>query len=156
KFERSSRILMIQGGREPGARPGCPGRRRDVGGFFYKLGRFVGHQSRKANWAFRSLTGTEAEAVKAEYGVRRDLALAAGGQLEPAPDPAVARWLDEVGGALAAAVNQKERTFTLRPVLVPEPNAFALPGGFIFVTRPLLRLCQGSHDDLAFVLGHEM
>jgi Zn-dependent protease with chaperone function len=39
---------------------------------------------------------------------------------------------------------------------VPEPNAFALPGGFIFATRSLLRLCQGSHDDLAFVLGHEM
>src|SRR2546421_5554594 len=120
------------------------------------MGRFLGNQSRKANWAFRSLTGNEAEAVRAEEAVGRDLARDVLGQVEVDPDPDVIRWLAEVGGLLAAAVGQKERHFAFRSLLVPEPNAFALPGGFIFVTRALLGLCQGSHDDLAFVLGHEM
>ena len=127
-----------------------------MGGFFYKFGRFVGRQSRKANWAFRSLTGSEEEAIRAEWGVGRDLAREVLEQTPADPDPAVARWLDEIGGLLAKEVQQKGRTFCFRCVQVPEPNAFALPGGFVFVTRPLLRLCQASHDDLAFVLGHEM
>ena len=127
-----------------------------MGGFFYKAGRFLGRQSRKASWAFRSLTGTEAEAVRAEWAVGRDLARDVLDQSEADPDPAVSGWLDEIGGLLARAVGQPERTFSFRALLVPEPNAFALPGGFVFVTRSLLRLCRGSHDDLAFVLGHEM
>src|SRR5262249_12494825 len=102
------------------------------------------------------LTGTDAEAVRAEEAVGRDLARDVLGQVEADPDPAVARWLTEVGGSLAAAVSQKERHFAFRSLLVPEPNAFALPGGFIFVSRALLRLCQGSPHALAFVLGHEM
>ena len=65
---------------------------------------FLGNQSRKANWAFRSLTGTEAEAVRAEEAVGRDLARDVLGQVEADPDPDVARWLAEIGGLLAAAV----------------------------------------------------
>src|SRR5262249_17295894 len=64
--------------------------RKALGGFFYKLGRFLGHQSRKANWAFRSLTGTEAEAVRAETAVGHDLARDVLEQTEADPDPEVA------------------------------------------------------------------
>ena len=35
-------------------------------------------------------------------------------------------------------------------------NAFALPGGYVFVTRRLIEVCSWDHDELAFVLGHEM
>ena len=38
----------------------------------------------------------------------------------------------------------------------PELNAFALPGGYVFVTRRLLDCCGWDHAELAFVLGHEM
>ena len=34
-------------------------------------------------------------------------------------------------------------------------NAFALPGGYVYVTRQLLGL-MGSEGELAFVLGHEV
>jgi predicted Zn-dependent protease len=68
----------------------------------------------------------------------------------------VARWLDEIGGLLADQVRPRGRTFVFRSLLLPEPNAFALPGGFVIATRSLLRLCQVRHDDLAFVLGHEI
>jgi Zn-dependent protease with chaperone function len=37
-----------------------------------------------------------------------------------------------------------------------EPNALALPGGPVFVSWPLLELCQWQRDEIAFVLGHEM
>jgi predicted Zn-dependent protease len=77
-------------------------------------------------------------------------------EVEADPDPAVAKWLDEIGGLLAAQVRPGRRVFVFRSLLVPEPNAFALPGGYVFVTRSLLRLCQSRHDDLAFVLGHEI
>ena len=65
-----------------------------MAGFFYNVGRFLGGQARKAKWAFRSLTGTEAEAVRAEHGVGRDLARAVLEEVEADPDPAVARWLE--------------------------------------------------------------
>ena len=35
-------------------------------------------------------------------------------------------------------------------------NAFALPGGHVFVSWPLLELCRGQRDEIAFVLGLEM
>jgi predicted Zn-dependent protease len=38
----------------------------------------------------------------------------------------------------------------------PDVNAFALPGGFIYVTRPLLHFCDQDPHEVAFVVGHEM
>jgi predicted Zn-dependent protease len=35
-------------------------------------------------------------------------------------------------------------------------NAFALPGGFVFVTEPLIDLCGADRDEVAFFLGHEL
>lgn len=126
-----------------------------MGSFFYNLGRLVGPKLRKADWVYRSLLGTEAEAAQAEYAVGRDLAQSLLGQVELDPDPAARSLVQEIGGCLADRLKQR-RPFHLYPLLAPEVNAFALPGGFVFVTRPLLRLCQGERDELAFVLGHEM
>ncbi len=36
-----------------------------------------------------------------------------------------------------------------------EPNAFALPGGYVYVSRGLLAITN-SEDELAGVLGHEI
>jgi predicted Zn-dependent protease len=127
-----------------------------MGGFFYNLGKRVGSNLRKANWVMRSLTGTEVEAVQAEYAVGRDLARALAPQLSVDADPAVEQFLDDLGSRLASRVKDRQRYFHFRAVRTPESNAFALPGGFIFVTRPLLELCQWDRDELAFVLGHEM
>jgi predicted Zn-dependent protease len=37
-----------------------------------------------------------------------------------------------------------------------EVNALALPGGIVWITRPLFDLVQAAPDELAFILGHEM
>lgn len=124
-------------------------------GFFYKLGRMVGPNVRKANWVYRSIAGSEAEVQAAEHAVGRDFAEAFLRQLALDPDPNVAQLLNEVGSQLAACFTKKQ-IFVFRAVHSPEPNAYALPGGFVFVTRALLELCSWNRDEIAFVLGHEM
>ncbi len=55
------------------------------------------------------------------------------------------------------AAHWSERPYPLRAGIVEgkEPNAFALPGGTILVTRGLLDLAE-TENELAFVLGHEI
>jgi beta-barrel assembly-enhancing protease len=53
-------------------------------------------------------------------------------------------------------VKEKKLPFIVRVTAEPEPNALALPGGPVFVSWPLLELCQGQRDEIAFVLAHEM
>jgi predicted Zn-dependent protease len=127
-----------------------------MAGFFYNLGKMVGPKLRKARWVVNSLTGTEAEAIQAEYEVGRDLAQAFAQQMEVDRSPDVERWLEEVGGRLALHVARRAYRFCFRMVNAAEVNAFALPGGFIFMTRPLLELCGWDIHEAAFVLGHEM
>jgi beta-barrel assembly-enhancing protease len=124
--------------------------------FFYRLGKMVGPQLRQANWVFRSLTDTEAEALRAENAVGRDLASALMQQMELDREPAVEALLVDLKYRLAQCLRNRQRRFQFLAVKVPEINAFALPGGFVFITRPLLEFCQWNQDELAFVLGHEM
>ena len=130
---------------------------RDVmAGFFYQLGKMLGPKLREAKWAFRSLTGTEAEAIQAEFEMGRDLAHAVAREMEVEQDSDVTRLLSEVGGRLTSRVKNKQRRFVFSAARSAEANAFALPGGFIWVTRPLLELCGSNPDEVAFILGHEM
>ncbi len=127
-----------------------------MAGFFYNLGRVVGQGARKANWVFQSATGTEADALRAEHAVGKDLALAFARENDLELDPAVQAFLDTISGRLVACVSNKQQRFCFRSARKEEFNAFALPGGFIFVMRPLLELCEWDEDEIAFVLGHEM
>ena len=49
--------------------------------------------------------------------------------------------VDEIGSCPAAAQKSPRRQFRFTVVLSPVTNAYALPGGFIYVTQPLLELC---------------
>jgi Zn-dependent protease with chaperone function len=70
-------------------------------------------------------------------------------------DPAEVRRVTEIGYRLAQEAKFQEFPFTFYLVDMPEPNAFALPGGQIFITRGMLHL--GLTDDmLAGLLGHEI
>lgn len=127
-----------------------------MAGFFYNLGKLVGPKVRKANWVLRDLTGTEADAIAAEEQVGRDLAQSFLRQLTMETDPAVQSLLDELGGRLANCLTNRQRRFQFFAARSAELNAFALPGGFIFVMRPLLEFCYWDRDELAFVLAHEI
>lgn len=127
-----------------------------MAGFFHHLGKMVGPKVRQAQWVVSSLTGTEAEAVQAEFEVGRDLAQAFVQQMEIVRHDDIQRWLDEIGARLAAVVAERQRRFCFRVVNTTEVNAFALPGGFIFLTLPLLEMAQWDLHETAFVMGHEM
>ena len=123
---------------------------------FYKLGQLAGVQFRKAKWIWQSTAGSEADAIQAEHGVGRDMAAVV---LEETPrdsDRTVQALLDEVGNELGAVVRNRLHRFQFTCIAAPGPTAFALPGGFIFVARPLVDLCGRDSDEVAFILGHEM
>jgi predicted Zn-dependent protease len=70
-------------------------------------------------------------------------------------DQALQQYLQTIGAALAAKSERPNLPWTFRVVDDPTPNAFALPGGYIFMTRGLLNL-MGNEAELASVLGHEI
>ena len=66
-----------------------------------------------------------------------------------------AELVAEVGARVAEASPRREVRYRFAVVDRPEPNAFALPTGRIYVSRGLLALLDAP-DDLAGVLGHEV
>ncbi len=70
------------------------------------------------------------------------------------PDDAVQAYVSRVGLSLAAQTERPKLPWQYQVVDDPAVNAFALPGGYIFVTRGLLTHMT-SEAELASVLGHE-
>jgi beta-barrel assembly-enhancing protease len=127
-----------------------------MSGLFYSLGKKVGPKVRKVKWFWQSIAGSEADAIKIEYQVGRDLANEVRCQLDLDKEPKAEKMLNEAGTRLTACVVNKSRKFSFEIIKGDEPNAFALPGGFIFVTNSLMELCQYKQDEVAFILAHEM
>lgn len=70
-------------------------------------------------------------------------------------DEKLAAYVDEIGQRLARKSQRSELEFHFAIVEMKEPNAFALPGGYVYVSRGLLTLVN-SEDELATVIGHEV
>ena len=70
-------------------------------------------------------------------------------------DPQFLPYLDALGQRLAKESPRQDVTYRFHFVDMAEPNAFALPGGYVYVTRGLLALVN-SEDELAGVVGHEI
>jgi predicted Zn-dependent protease len=86
--------------------------------------------------------GQEADAeVRAEYGVY--------------DNPALQAYVNEVGQKLAAQSHRSNLRWTFTVVDSPDINAFALPGGYVYITRGLMAYLN-SEAELAGVLGHEI
>ena len=71
------------------------------------------------------------------------------------PDDAWQRYIQRFGAGLAAASERPNLPWTFRVVDDPAINAFAVPGGFIYVTRGILAHLT-SEAQLASVVGHEI
>jgi hypothetical protein len=72
-----------------------------------------------------------------------------------AAKPGEERYLNLLAASLAEASGAYERSFRVSVMKGEEVNALSAPGGWIFVTRPLLKACR-SEAELAAVLAHEM
>ncbi len=71
------------------------------------------------------------------------------------PDSSVQRYVRDIGLRMAAESERPELPWTFRVLDDPTVNAFALPGGFIYITRGILAHLT-SEAELAGVLGHEI
>ena len=70
-------------------------------------------------------------------------------------DPALQAYVSDLGLRLAAVSERPNLPWSFKVVDDPTVNAFALPGGFIYVTRGIL-IHFDSEAELAGVLGHEI
>jgi predicted Zn-dependent protease len=70
-------------------------------------------------------------------------------------DPELARYVSSLGKLLARTSEMPNLAFTFTVLDTPVVNAFALPGGYVYVTRGLLALAD-DEAELAGVLAHEI
>ena len=76
-------------------------------------------------------------------------------QVEIIYDPIVSGYLNELGQELASQIAPQPFIYRFRIINAQDLNAFALPGGYIYIhSETLMRV--GSVDELAGVLGHEI
>ncbi len=90
-----------------------------------------------------------------EIDIGRNSAAAAESQLGLVANQPLQDYVQGIGLPLASASERPSLPWTFRVIDDPTPNAFAAPGGFIFITRGLLAL-MGNEAELASVLGHEI
>lgn len=89
----------------------------------------------------KSLGKQAADQLEEEIGVVRD--------------PVLSAWVERVGNTIVRADGGNPRDYSFTILNTGDVNAFALPGGFVYVTMGLLRFVD-SEDELAGVVGHEI
>ena len=70
-------------------------------------------------------------------------------------DEALQRYVQDVGQRLAAVSHRDDLVYRFTVLDSPVINAFALPGGYIYITRGMMAYLN-SEAELAAVLGHEI
>lgn len=70
-------------------------------------------------------------------------------------DPEIVAYVEAVGRRLTKHSPKHDVHYTFKIIDMELPNAFALPGGHVYVSRGLLALVN-SEDELAGVMGHEI
>ncbi len=70
-------------------------------------------------------------------------------------DEQLQAYVQQVGDKLAASSHRSDLIYRFRVIDRPQVNAFALPGGYIYIYRGLLAYLN-SEAELAAVLGHEI
>jgi predicted Zn-dependent protease len=76
-------------------------------------------------------------------------------QVHVIDDPVVAGFANDLGRTLLAQAGRQPFVYRFRVIPDPTLNAFALPGGYIYIHSGTL-LEAGSLDELAGVMGHEI
>lgn len=70
-------------------------------------------------------------------------------------NPALQNYVNALGQKLAAESHRNQLEWHFTVLDSPEINAFALPGGYVYVTRGIMAYME-SEADLAGVIGHEI
>jgi beta-barrel assembly-enhancing protease len=124
------------------------------------VGKQLGKQARKpyrqAKWMFALLSGTEEESLRAEEEFGQECAREFLKQFSGIASVQDRELVSTIGARLVKAVKNPQRSFHFSAVVSSTANAFALPGGYIFITTRLLDLVDRHLDEIAFFLGHEI
>jgi MAF protein len=76
-------------------------------------------------------------------------------ELKKAEDPLMQNRIEVIGKKIAAVSDRKEIDYHFTVLDDDEVNAFALPGGYVYVNKGLVEKVDND-DELAGVLGHEV
>ena len=90
-----------------------------------------------------------------EWALGRQLAAEVDAQTEPLPDADAQAYLDRLGTALADQTELADRAWTFTVLDDPAINAFALPGGHVYVNAGVFAAAE-TQDELASVVAHEV
>jgi len=89
-----------------------------------------------------------------EVSLGRDLDLAVQKKFKLFTDQALLARLNSVGNRIAVVSDRSDLRYHFRIIDDQSLNAFALPGGFIYVHKGIME--AAADDELACVLGHEI
>ncbi len=89
-----------------------------------------------------------------EVALGRDMDKQIQNKLKILNDHQMQNRLDYIGGKVSAFSDRKDLTYYFKIVKDKELNAFAVPGGFIYVNSGLMDIA--NDDELAGVLSHEI
>lgn len=76
-------------------------------------------------------------------------------QLPIVADPAINSYVTDLGKRMASRTSRSDLDWQFAVVNTKQVNAFALPGGFVYVNRGLIE-STSSEDELAGAIGHEI
>jgi beta-barrel assembly-enhancing protease len=121
------------------------GRFSAVGGIFRRAKK----QTQKAHQATAPFT------VQEEQEIGREVAAKFVAYYHVYKDDALTHYVSLVGAGIAAQQERQDISYHFAVLDSEDINAFSAPGGYVFVTRGALALCQ-DESELAGVLAHEV
>lgn len=93
--------------------------------------------------------------ITAEIAFGREVGARILGRYKLYDNPAVMKYVNLVGRSLAQNTNRPELEFHFAVLETDEINAYAAPGGYVFITKGALALVK-DESELAGILAHEI
>lgn len=106
-------------------------------------------------WALAFTTAACGISTQQEVQMGAEYASQINAQLPIVQDAEINRYVNVLGDSIARLADARGIDYTFYVVNAGEVNAFAVPGGFIYVNRGLIERTQNL-SQLAGVLGHEI
>jgi len=98
--------------------------------------------------------GVNLYSLEKEMALGKQLAEEVQRQAKVVDDPLISEYINRIGQNLVRSSDAKV-PFTFQVIEGDSPNAFALPGGYVFVYTALLKIAD-EEDELAAAMAHEI
>lgn len=115
----------------------------------------LAQRSTNDNWNERSPDREQPSPLPPDVQLGLEVSAAIADAIGIDDDPELNERLNRIGYRVASASEDWDVPYSFTILKLSEPNAMALPGGFLFVTSGMFELGL-SDDELAHLIGHEM